>query len=969
MPRPSFSHSVLGWALFFCAITGAYYTSVGCGADPIRSPLKQPRLLLSAGEFVSGEIRESDQPARLKIQSPLFTAPFNFSVDKIEKLEFPQPAVLPKARGEYCLELSNGDLFFGKLLKLSPETLEVESETLGALTIPSPRLRRIARWDGVSELIYMGPNGLTGWEKLTEGIPKEEGGILLLDQERSAAQADVGLPDKALIECEISWKGTNGRKPEFSLSFGVKDDASVTQAFGIEVWENDVVARRETSQEADVSPLAEVRYGTGRLRLLIYLDQIGQRMTIFSPEGKQLADVRVKGATSTPGKAIRLQNRKGEVRLEQLRISRWTDEPVAVAQSDKPRIHRSGGSIVYGIPIGYNAITRKFLVREEKKETEIEADKIINIHLPAAESKAEEKKEGIKPAEEKTASDATEMRLVFQNGTRISGRMMRVKEGRIAILPTGASTELSGLMTQLQLLTVLRKETTESKPGGNQPFLIADGLRLRGAVQPTEKPKGSESVLSWNPALGEGAVPFQIDASGRIVYREKSSPSGNTSSSRPQAGAVVIQGGVVMRNGPVNTRVRSTPSTPTYRPLSLYLRTGDTIPCRVTRIDEKGVFFDSTVTQTKFIPNDKIKALELARLNTVVRNSFQSYNGMPRPSSNDPRLDTIKRDRLLTLPRMQRGNPPTHLIVATNRDVLRGRVVGLDEQQLQVELRLENREIPRDRISQIIWLHADELEDKSAKPAETKQQDNPKQTRVHAIRTDGNRLTFVAEKLEGDRLTGTNEVLGPCMADFSQLEELLLGGEIDHAATQLAYQQWKLHYAEEPLIAPEEGDSENPPNRTGLESSLVGKPAPEINLDQYEKGRFTLSSQSGKVVILDFWASWCGPCMQTIPQVHAVAQEFRDQGVELVGINLEETPRQVTGALERLKLKMQVAMDKDGKVGGKYGVTSIPKTVIIDREGKVARVYVGGHGGFDKELREALKTLLEKKTETTPAKP
>jgi peroxiredoxin len=89
-----------------------------------------------------------------------------------------------------------------------------------------------------------------------------------------------------------------------------------------------------------------------------------------------------------------------------------------------------------------------------------------------------------------------------------------------------------------------------------------------------------------------------------------------------------------------------------------------------------------------------------------------------------------------------------------------------------------------------------------------------------------------------------------------------------------------------------------------------------------------------------------------------VVGEFADQHVELVAINLQEAPEQIKAALQRLQLDMTVALDSDGRVAEKYGATAIPQTVIIGRDGKVARLFVGGGARFDEQLREALTSVL-----------
>jgi thiol-disulfide isomerase/thioredoxin len=123
--------------------------------------------------------------------------------------------------------------------------------------------------------------------------------------------------------------------------------------------------------------------------------------------------------------------------------------------------------------------------------------------------------------------------------------------------------------------------------------------------------------------------------------------------------------------------------------------------------------------------------------------------------------------------------------------------------------------------------------------------------------------------------------------------------------------------------------------------------------------KFRLADQKNKIIVLDFWASWCGPCLQAMPQVDSVAREFASQDVRLVAINLQETPEKIRTALERLKLETEVALDRDGRVAERYGATAIPQTVIIDRDGKVARLFIGGGPRFGEQLRQALKSVID----------
>ncbi len=121
-----------------------------------------------------------------------------------------------------------------------------------------------------------------------------------------------------------------------------------------------------------------------------------------------------------------------------------------------------------------------------------------------------------------------------------------------------------------------------------------------------------------------------------------------------------------------------------------------------------------------------------------------------------------------------------------------------------------------------------------------------------------------------------------------------------------------------------------------------GKPAPDFKLDLLGGGQMTLSQHKGKeIVILDFWASWCGPCRQSMPIIEEVAAAYKDKGVVLYAVNQEEPPATIQKFLAAQKLNVTVALDKDSAVGAQYGATSIPLTVIVGKDGTVQAVHVG----------------------------
>ncbi len=140
---------------------------------------------------------------------------------------------------------------------------------------------------------------------------------------------------------------------------------------------------------------------------------------------------------------------------------------------------------------------------------------------------------------------------------------------------------------------------------------------------------------------------------------------------------------------------------------------------------------------------------------------------------------------------------------------------------------------------------------------------------------------------------------------------------------------------------------------------LLGKPAPPIDLKLLGGGKLDLASLKGKkIVILDFWATWCGPCVQAMPIIDQVAAKFKDQGVELYAVNLQEMPDDIKAFLEETKLEVPVALDTDGEVAGAYLAEAIPQTVIVGKDGTVQVVTIGLLPNLEASLTKNLESLI-----------
>ncbi len=145
----------------------------------------------------------------------------------------------------------------------------------------------------------------------------------------------------------------------------------------------------------------------------------------------------------------------------------------------------------------------------------------------------------------------------------------------------------------------------------------------------------------------------------------------------------------------------------------------------------------------------------------------------------------------------------------------------------------------------------------------------------------------------------------------------------------------------------------NPPagaSKAGKE--MVGEKAPEFTLPTLDGEKVSLKDFHGKkVVVLDFWASWCGPCRMAMPAIQDVSKELKDKEVVFFAVNLGEEKEKITSFLKKIGISIPVLMDKDGGVADLYRVKSIPRLVVIGKDGFIK----SGHTGFSAEMKEELK--------------
>jgi thiol-disulfide isomerase/thioredoxin len=140
----------------------------------------------------------------------------------------------------------------------------------------------------------------------------------------------------------------------------------------------------------------------------------------------------------------------------------------------------------------------------------------------------------------------------------------------------------------------------------------------------------------------------------------------------------------------------------------------------------------------------------------------------------------------------------------------------------------------------------------------------------------------------------------------------------------------------------------------GADEPAVGRKAPDFTFTAPDGRTVKLSDYRGKPLALHFWATWCGPCIQELPLIAALAS--KSQNLTTLTVNCAETDQKVSSFLRARKLNLNVIMDRNGQISQLYNIYAIPQTLMIDGEGLIKSIRVGAYN--QRELNRDISTLL-----------
>lgn len=397
----------------------------------------------------------------------------------------------------------------------------------------------------------------------------------------------------------------------------------------------------------------------------------------------------------------------------------------------EPRLDMTGGPGVPGAEIeSFDKATASFTFRDAAGPRQVAAESVSEIVLAA-------------PGVNQLPVPGEMLLAAFHGGCRLTGRLLEVTPESIRVDFPAVVEPVVCRLDSLAALESVGERQVERLPGP-VGMMEADEARLAGCFADAAVPG---TGITWLPLGGVRPVAIADTARGaRFIPKMPAAASGE---SRP---AAQVRGG----------------------PAVVFLKTGESLNCEVLAASPEGLRIKAAAMPDMLVPTAVLRAVEL----------------LPAPSA---RVSKTITDRLLTLPRSQQSDPPTHLVRLTGGDYLRGKLISLDDLSVVMEVAGVAKQLPRSAVTRLIWLSLEGDDPDAVALAAWEAGDG---VPLRVMLKDGRRLTMRATGLEGSRLVGVNGLLGRVGVDLGECGRIDFWPSADTTpAKDIPFSQWKLRPA------------------------------------------------------------------------------------------------------------------------------------------------------------------------------
>jgi thiol-disulfide isomerase/thioredoxin len=932
-------------------------------------------LTLVNGDMYRGSFdRDASKGDTMVWKSPLFDAGLVIPWSSIEQIKLPKSEAMVRKNTSpdaelinHVFELRNGEVVSGQL-----ESFDDRDKTISVIASVGEKIR-IAQTDLRSILrqtqVFLGSDLRTdttgvllhsAWRQVTPAIKQggksrwyADGEYYRTETAGTSITQMVSLPEMASIDIDVDWQQ---RSPNWMLTLG--EPRKLEIHFRKLETRNAIAVSLLVDDElyADVSTAILPSDGVTSVSLRLLFDSNRGRFYLLKG-GLPIAELRLK-------KSVRLKGRNamtftnigtGQISLQRIRIhpTVFSSPYVPKGISNDANLTNSNGTKVkldlkpeevtattetllasgetmLGDPTSYDAETKTIgFMQADSNLFRATLDQISRIEFKEV-------------ANWESPHKAVSACLDLWDGSRFAGQSIAFDSGTIQL--TLAHLRKSVRIPAEWVATIqFRAATADLSQTMQDRRADTNGLMRLSSPEGSstgliEKVEAKGNRLFWRPRHVLQSVPFREGISGTIdMIRDAASPvvDVNTLSTRNNTRRVqIINGRAVQPEQDLGRSLR--PDEP-----SLFLENGDCFPASVVALSENEATITSSIFDSGKIPSDLIRGMKVL--------FFIGIDG----------IDEQTKKRMLTLPRTLRNNPPTHAVVARTGDVIRGQLRRMTPDAVTIEVRGSERIISLKTVAEIVKLTpAPELESSGKDPSALESIKPAQGLLLQALSDTGSRISIVPTRVEENLLHGDHPQLGSCKIDMSQVRRFVFGDRIHTDTSRSYFSKWQLRNAPDPKFVNEEDEPDGDGNdgTSPAHTNLIGAMAPPIELKKLDGGEFKLKDLKGKLVVLDFWATWCGPCVASLPKLNDIAQEYKGSGVEVIAVNIEQEPTEIQGLLKRLEISPNVVLDSDGAIARIYQAMAIPQTVIINAEGKIQHIFVGG--GVEKKIRDSLDKLI-----------
>lgn len=940
-------------------------------------------LRLVGGDMLRGNVQSSDVTDAISWLSPTFLSPSVFPWPAIELLDLENThSPEPLEENTFCAELQNGEAFSGRLISIDQDAVVMDISSLGEKTIETRILRnliRLSRSAADSTQVFQSAD----WEQVLPA-PKNgratkwylKAGEISTDTSGTTISQWANMPALATIDIDVAW---DQGSPNWWLTIGDprRLELQVRKLQNKKLL--NVTLLVENSKTADVATV-QLPYDDERALKLKLLCDANKAKYVLMQENQILGTLNGNPAEQLVGRTkVSFTNTAlGLMTLRDLRISN-SAFAIPTAKLEGVEILTKNDGTFFGSLASATGERMVKLDTFNGAQQDIPLDSIERMEFPQS------NKDGNSPDATAVKSTAAKVyRIELANGLRFASSALQSTVtpdqaslsaqpaiswsvlGSDILMPlmhvdrvTLESTQAIGLKKTVATSESISADTSPTSPGGTtEPLdmqrLITDDVVSLGRIVSVINMQNGLKALAWQAKLARNAVPINPRADGAIEPLVTNPGTGSPKKARSDATRALAANGLPAPEVDISRPLKA------FEP-NVFLVSGDCFPATVESSTVEQLYFSSPLFETKSISANMVRGIRLV-----------DYSGAEK-------IDRSTRNHMLTLPRLQRKNPPTHLVVSRDGDLLRGKLTSLDRDQLEIDVRGERRTILVKNIAELVWLEPVPIEPSKTEPkgkpeSEVNSEAEPTTegpskasatAPISAYPSDvyqiilehGSRISIVPESIEGDTLKGLHPNLGPCTLKWGQVSRIVLGDSIRIDASRGRYGKWKLQNAQDPKFVSDDGEGGDDRPSDTAHARMIGKESPDFDLLKIDGTPCQLKDYRGKVVIIDFWASWCGPCVRSMPLLLELSREYHDLGVELILINVEESEERIRKFLERIEVTPTVAMDTDGSVSKQYAVSGIPQTVIVDRDGGIATILVGASEESEIKLRKTLDEL------------